>query len=360
MAGDWIKMRVDLGDDPAVILMASKLDVSEDEIVGKLHRLWCWADKHTTDGTAPAITARWVDRYVNRTGFADAMILARWISFSEEGVEFPEFDRHNGGSAKKRVEATLRQRLSRKNRDEGVTGEARTSIPRPFVRHVLERDGYKCVFCGTQSDEKKEAGKKPVLSVDHLVPITRGGSASVDNLACACRACNNEKNDRTPEEWGLSPTFLQPGVTYKDGAMSQKNCDGSVTREEKRREEKDKPPIPPKGGEGDPPSEKKSAIAFKTFLENCRSSGEKPIPEGDTVFSYADETGIPLEFLRLHWMEFKERYGMPDSKRYKDWRSVYRKSVRGNWFRIWYLRGDNECGLTTQGEQARRHHKEAA
>lgn len=245
MAGDWIKMRVDLGDDPAVIQIACQLDIAEDDVVGKLHRLWSWADKHTTDGTAPAITAKWVDRYVDKSGFAEAMVAAHWISFNDSGVIFPEFDRHNGDSAKRRVEATLRQRLSRKNRDDGVTGGERTKIPRPFVRHVMHRDAFKCVFCGTESNEEKESSRKAIMSVDHLKPITRGGSAAVENLACACRACNSEKNDRTPEEWGLLPTFLQDGVAYEDGSLvtnkSQQNCDTNATREEKRREENIKP-----------------------------------------------------------------------------------------------------------------------
>lgn len=242
MAGDWIKMRVDLGDDPSVIQMASQLDASEDEVVGKLHRLWSWADRHTTDGTAPAITARWVDRYVGCPGFADAMIKAAWISFSEDGVVFPSFDRHNGESAKKRSEATIRQRLSRENRDNGVTGVARTAIPKPFVRHVMERDAYACVYCGEASTAEKEASRKAILSVDHIKPIARGGSAAVENLACACRRCNSEKSDRTPEEWDLLPTFLQPNVIYQDGQLvtrkSQDSRDKHATRGEKRREEK--------------------------------------------------------------------------------------------------------------------------
>lgn len=237
MAGDWIKMRQDLHDDPAVVQIALLIDTEEDSVVGKLHRLWCWADKHTTDGTAPAITSKWVDRYVSKTGFADAMAKAGWISFSADGVTFPSFDIHNGQSAKVRAEASIRQRLSRKNRDEGVTGVARTSIPKPFARHVLNRDGFTCVYCGTSSDEKTEASRKAVLSIDHIAPESRGGSASVDNLVCCCRKCNSEKNDRTPEEWGLVPTFLQEGVTYLNGFMSQKKCDKSVTREEKRRED---------------------------------------------------------------------------------------------------------------------------
>ncbi|MCA8068524.1 hypothetical protein [Burkholderia vietnamiensis] len=105
---------------------------------------------------------------------------------------------------------------------------------------------------------------------------------------------------------------------------------------------------------------RRAAIALKTFLANCRETGEKPIAEDDPVFDYAEKTGIPIDVLRLHWLEFKARYSIPDAKRYKDWRTVYRKSVRGNWFRLWFLRADGSCGLTTQGEQARREHQQEA
>jgi hypothetical protein len=97
-------------------------------------------------------------------------------------------------------------------------------------------------------------------------------------------------------------------------------------------------------------------IALTTFLENCRSSGEQPIPDGDPVFDYAAKVGIPFEFLQLHWLEFKARYSEEGAKRYKDWRAVYRKSVRGNWFKLWWMNGDGACALTTVGEQAKRAH----
>lgn len=283
MAGDWIKMRVDLGDDPAVVQIAARLDTTEDEVVGKLHRLWSWADKHTTDGTAPAITAKWVDRYVGSTGFADAMGEAGWISFSVAGVLFPSFDRHNGESAKRRGEAAIRQRLSRKNRDDGVTGLERTAIPRPFTRHVMERDAHTCVYCGRESTAAAEASRKAILSVDHITPITRGGSAAVENLACCCRACNGEKNDRTPEEWDLLPTFLQPGVFYKDGLLvtdqSQKSRDKAVTREEKRREDIDTVPkgtggAAANGKRDKTPAERRKSELWRGMKEFLVDSGE--------------------------------------------------------------------------------------
>jgi uncharacterized protein YdaU (DUF1376 family) len=125
-------------------------------------------------------------------------------------------------------------------------------------------------------------------------------------------------------------------------------------------QDKTPPPIPPDGGLSEPIQEKtkkRSAIALQTFLDECKAKGEKPILENDSVFSYADETGIPIEFLRLHWLEFKVRYCEPDAKRYKNWRLVYRKCVRANWFRFWFFESDGTCALTTAGEQARRIHK---
>ena len=112
------------------------------------------------------------------------------------------------------------------------------------------------------------------------------------------------------------------------------------------------PPIPPKGGKG--------AISLTTYLALCKAEGKKPIAEDDPVFAYASKAGIPQEFLRLHWLEFKDRYSLPDAKRYTAWATVFRKSVRGNWFRLWFIAPDGHCELTTTGLQAQRIHAEAA
>jgi hypothetical protein len=123
MAGDWIKMRTNLQDDPAVIGMASNLKIDEDSIVGKLHRLWSWADQHTTDGCVYHVSHYWIDRYVRCEGFAQAMAQEGWLRISKEKISFPNFDRHNGESAKKRAENTDRKRMSRNSRDKSVTRE---------------------------------------------------------------------------------------------------------------------------------------------------------------------------------------------------------------------------------------------
>jgi len=55
-------------------------------------------------------------------------------------------------------------------------------------RAVIERANSCCEYCGTPS----RYGSDP-LSVEHVVPRTRGGSDDADNLAAACQGCNNSK-----------------------------------------------------------------------------------------------------------------------------------------------------------------------
>lgn len=133
-------------------------------------------------------------------------------------------------------------------------------------------------------------------------------------------------------------------------------------REEKSREELKTPHTPQGGqpGEQDESPKRKTAISLQTFLAECRKTGQTPIPDSDAVFAYADKVKLPRDFLALQWQEFKDRYQKPDSKRYKAWRDVFRKSVKGNWFRLWYIAGDGSYVLTTQGQQAQREHQEAA
>ncbi len=145
MAGDWIKMRIDIATDPAVVLISSRTGLSEDEVVGKLHRLWGWADRHTTDGRATAITPLWVDRLLGCAGFALAMSDARWVSFDDSGVQFPRFNRHNGLSAKARAENTRRQKVSRVSRDKSATREEKK-------RKEKSKETTNVVSCGEPAD----------------------------------------------------------------------------------------------------------------------------------------------------------------------------------------------------------------
>ncbi|HIQ05966.1 MAG TPA: HNH endonuclease [Anaerolineae bacterium] len=74
-------------------------------------------------------------------------------------------------------------------------------IPRrlslPLTRRtVLARDHYTCQYCGAMPG-------KALLTVDHVLPRSRGGETTWDNVVTACRRCNQRKGNRTPVEAGM-------------------------------------------------------------------------------------------------------------------------------------------------------------
>lgn len=58
-------------------------------------------------------------------------------------------------------------------------------------KNVFIRDGFKCMYCGS---------KQKHLTIDHVIPISRGGKTKFDNCVAACRGCNNYKGNRKPSE----------------------------------------------------------------------------------------------------------------------------------------------------------------
>ena len=67
----------------------------------------------------------------------------------------------------------------------------------PFSRRALFlRDGYTCQYCGDQPAQR-------LLTLDHVLPSSRGGDTSWTNIVAACSPCNRRKADRTPREAGM-------------------------------------------------------------------------------------------------------------------------------------------------------------
>jgi 5-methylcytosine-specific restriction endonuclease McrA len=60
-------------------------------------------------------------------------------------------------------------------------------------RSVLARDGHICQYCGQWFPSHQ-------LSLDHVIPRSRGGQTTWENVVCACLACNIRKGGRTPKE----------------------------------------------------------------------------------------------------------------------------------------------------------------
>ena len=103
MAGDWMKIELELPDKPEIHSMAGILTLDPDAIVGKLIRVWQWFDKHTTDGNAYGVTFALLDRITGVTGFGEAMMFVGWLEQNDKYLTMPRFDRHTSKSAKSRA-----------------------------------------------------------------------------------------------------------------------------------------------------------------------------------------------------------------------------------------------------------------
>lgn len=113
MAGYWIKVEHLLPDKPEVHAIANELGIDPDAVVGKLVRVWIWADQQLRDGCAPSVTLALLDRLTSAAGFGAAMQSAGWLVVSRKGIAFPNFERHNGQTAKNRGLAAIRMLRSR-------------------------------------------------------------------------------------------------------------------------------------------------------------------------------------------------------------------------------------------------------
>lgn len=79
----------------------------------------------------------------------------------------------------------------------------------PSRSSIYKRDKYKCVYCSTSND----------LTLDHVIPKSKGGKNTWSNLVTACKKCNSRKGDRTPEEAGMGFSNLETSK-YSDHIVS--------------------------------------------------------------------------------------------------------------------------------------------
>jgi 5-methylcytosine-specific restriction endonuclease McrA len=85
------------------------------------------------------------------------------------------------------------------------------AVQRKISRRALfARDGWRCSYCGTSTGR---------LTLDHVVPRSRGGESTWENVVTACAPCNHKKGDRTLGESGLElrhlPKAPQPVLFIK-------------------------------------------------------------------------------------------------------------------------------------------------
>lgn len=80
----------------------------------------------------------------------------------------------------------------------------RWKTPRFRKKVLFNRDDWRCQYCGADLTWSS-------IEVEHVMPVSRGGSTSWTNCVAACRPCNKRKRNMTPEEAGM-PLAKKPAV----------------------------------------------------------------------------------------------------------------------------------------------------
>ena len=172
MAGDWIKMRIDLQSHPKIVRILSAMrphDVGtvtdKFRVIGGLHAVWTVFDVHSEDGVLHGYTPEILDHIIGWCGFSAAMMSVGWLEAGPgEVLKMPEFQEHNGKSAKRRAEDQKRKRESRSS-PQSVRNLSAHSADKKRTREEKRREDNK-----TYSSEPS-AAEQEITSNDSFVAV---------------------------------------------------------------------------------------------------------------------------------------------------------------------------------------------
>jgi hypothetical protein len=145
MAGDWMKIELELPDKPEVHAISGILNLDPDCVVGKLIRVWQWFDKHTVDGNAHGVSFSLPDRISGVNGFGEAMSFVGWLSQQDKTLVMPKFDRHTSESAKQRA-LTAKRVSKHKDKANANGNDASVSLALPREEKRREDKTYSDEF----------------------------------------------------------------------------------------------------------------------------------------------------------------------------------------------------------------------
>lgn len=168
MAGDWIKVECGTPDKPEVFEIAAELKISLPEVFGRLFLVWRLFDQQTEAGNAPSVTPAYIDHVAGVVGFSEAMRKVGWLAGGEggkAGISLPDFDHHNGNTAKSRA-LTARRVATHKKRS-GNDEVTHPALPReekrrskPPISPAGPTTGFEDFWrAWPKSDRKQSKGK---------------------------------------------------------------------------------------------------------------------------------------------------------------------------------------------------------
>lgn len=111
---NWIKVQTNLRTSPKLVRIASSLKWTPVQSLGAVVHLWMIADEHATEsGLLEGLTFFDLDSMVACPGLAESMASVGWLKETAKGVQFVNYEEHNGSTAKSRAREQKRKQVSR-------------------------------------------------------------------------------------------------------------------------------------------------------------------------------------------------------------------------------------------------------
>ena len=180
-------------EHPKLIELCDRMSMRKWEAVGVLESLWHLCCSEAPNGDLGRLSDKrivlWLDLRTNRKETAQqqwerilsALVETRWID-PHPGCRFVIHDWKDHANDPSRMSYRDDRRSLRWQRLKAAGGELATDIR----SYIFLRGGNSCKSCGTGED----------LTIDHVFPISKGGTNHIDNLQVLCRRCNSSKKDR--------------------------------------------------------------------------------------------------------------------------------------------------------------------
>lgn len=185
MAGEWMKMRTNLWDDPRVSKMCDLTDQPVGMIIGGLYWLWATADEHSDDGFLNGLSVTAIDRKTGIKGFGAAIVAVGWLEEGPTGVSLVRFDEHNGATAKARAMTAKRVAKHRSHSEE---------LPDDFFGNGDDNAGS---VTGALAREDKSIDKK------------KGNSKKTTTVKPVGEKSESATGTRLPADWKPSPADIE-------------------------------------------------------------------------------------------------------------------------------------------------------
>lgn len=184
MRRPWIKIETCTPDKPEICSLATHLKIDEDTVVGKLVRLWSWAELNRINPDDLGVTKEFIDKLVGRKGFAAALEKTGWLIETNEKLSFRNFKRHNSPVAQNKAltaKRVARHRLRKAAVNENVTDEPsdaklvrapkvkKSAVPVQPVEEAIITDSSPIISEEIATGVESEGVENVTLPAEHVV-----------------------------------------------------------------------------------------------------------------------------------------------------------------------------------------------